>query len=160
MSDSSVKHGLSLFSYEILGLVGEGGAGAHDLLRMARDGLKGSEDRDSALAGAEPAFEVAAVDDAENEEDVVVGDEVVHDAVLADAEAVEGVGVSADCLDFLAADAAGSGCRSGELFEAGADPLAERRWQFLVGAFGGGREPDLVRTAQARSRSGLEWPRR
>jgi DNA-binding PadR family transcriptional regulator len=29
---------LSLFSYEILGLVGEGGAGAHDLLRMARDG--------------------------------------------------------------------------------------------------------------------------
>ena len=28
---------LSLFSYEILGLVGRGGAGAHDLLRMARD---------------------------------------------------------------------------------------------------------------------------
>jgi DNA-binding PadR family transcriptional regulator len=29
---------LSLFSYEILGLVGQGGAGAHDLLRMARAG--------------------------------------------------------------------------------------------------------------------------
>jgi PadR family transcriptional regulator, regulatory protein AphA len=29
---------LSLFSYEILGLVGHGGAGAHDLLRMARRG--------------------------------------------------------------------------------------------------------------------------
>jgi DNA-binding PadR family transcriptional regulator len=29
---------LSLFSYEILGLVGDGGAGAHDLLRMARSG--------------------------------------------------------------------------------------------------------------------------
>src|SRR5262245_17197805 len=29
---------LSLFSYEILGLVGRGGAGAHDLLRMARAG--------------------------------------------------------------------------------------------------------------------------
>jgi DNA-binding PadR family transcriptional regulator len=29
---------LSLFSYEILGLVGQGGAGAHDLLRMARRG--------------------------------------------------------------------------------------------------------------------------
>ena len=28
----------SLFSYEILGLVGRGGAGAHDLLRMARQG--------------------------------------------------------------------------------------------------------------------------
>jgi DNA-binding PadR family transcriptional regulator len=29
---------LSLFSYEILGLVGRGGAGPHDLLRMARGG--------------------------------------------------------------------------------------------------------------------------
>jgi DNA-binding PadR family transcriptional regulator len=29
---------LSLFSYEILGLVGQRGAGAHDLLRMARSG--------------------------------------------------------------------------------------------------------------------------
>jgi len=38
MSDSSVNPELSLFSYEILGLVGEAGAGPHDLLRMARDG--------------------------------------------------------------------------------------------------------------------------
>jgi DNA-binding PadR family transcriptional regulator len=29
---------LSLFSYEVLGLVGRGGAGAHDLLQMARQG--------------------------------------------------------------------------------------------------------------------------
>jgi DNA-binding PadR family transcriptional regulator len=29
---------LTLFSYEIMGLVGSGGAGAHDLLRMARRG--------------------------------------------------------------------------------------------------------------------------
>src|SRR5690242_6719761 len=38
MIDSYVKHELSLFSYEILGLVGAGGAGPHDLLRMARHG--------------------------------------------------------------------------------------------------------------------------
>jgi len=38
MKQSSVKRELSLFSYEILGLVGERGAGAHDLLRMARHG--------------------------------------------------------------------------------------------------------------------------
>jgi DNA-binding PadR family transcriptional regulator len=38
MVDSPVNHELSLFSYEILGLVGQGGAGAHDLLRMARHG--------------------------------------------------------------------------------------------------------------------------
>ena len=39
MVHSHVKRGeLSLFSYEILGLVGREGAGAHDLLRMARRG--------------------------------------------------------------------------------------------------------------------------
>src|SRR5215475_7770105 len=38
MNRSLVNKELSLFSYEILGLVGSGGAGAHDLLRMARQG--------------------------------------------------------------------------------------------------------------------------
>jgi DNA-binding PadR family transcriptional regulator len=38
MSRSFVNQELTLFSYEILGLVGRGGAGAHDLLRMARRG--------------------------------------------------------------------------------------------------------------------------
>jgi PadR family transcriptional regulator, regulatory protein AphA len=38
MNRSLVKGELTLFSYEILGLVGDGGAGAHDLLRMARRG--------------------------------------------------------------------------------------------------------------------------
>ena len=38
MPRSSVNPELTLFSYEILGLVGRGGAGAHDLLRMARRG--------------------------------------------------------------------------------------------------------------------------
>lgn len=38
MNRSLVNSELSLFSYEILGLVGKGGAGAHDLLGMARNG--------------------------------------------------------------------------------------------------------------------------
>jgi DNA-binding PadR family transcriptional regulator len=38
MARSSVNDELTLFSYEILGLVGRGGAGAHDLLRLARRG--------------------------------------------------------------------------------------------------------------------------
>ena len=40
MKQSDVKDpgGLSLFSYEVLGLVGKQGAGAHDLLRMAKRG--------------------------------------------------------------------------------------------------------------------------
>src|SRR6266550_9286983 len=38
MTHSLVKNELTLFSYEILGLVGRGGAGAHDLLQMAKRG--------------------------------------------------------------------------------------------------------------------------
>jgi DNA-binding PadR family transcriptional regulator len=38
MLRSSVNTELSLFSYEILGLVGRAGAGAHDLLRLAQRG--------------------------------------------------------------------------------------------------------------------------
>jgi PadR family transcriptional regulator AphA len=38
MGRSLVDDELTLFSYEILGLVGQGGAGAHDLLRLARRG--------------------------------------------------------------------------------------------------------------------------
>jgi DNA-binding PadR family transcriptional regulator len=38
MERSLSNRELSLFSYEILGLVGRGGAGPHDLLRMARAG--------------------------------------------------------------------------------------------------------------------------
>jgi DNA-binding PadR family transcriptional regulator len=38
MKRSQSSNELSLFSYEILGLVGHGGAGAHDLLQMARRG--------------------------------------------------------------------------------------------------------------------------
>jgi hypothetical protein len=100
------------------------------------------------------------MDDAEDEEDVVVGDEVVHEAVVADAEAVEGVSLAADRLDFLAADAAGFGGGLGELFEVGADPRLQRRRQFLIGALGSGGEPDLVAVAQAMSCSGLLRPRR
>jgi DNA-binding PadR family transcriptional regulator len=38
MEHTFVNRELSLFSYEILGLVGPSGAGAHDLLQMARHG--------------------------------------------------------------------------------------------------------------------------
>ena len=38
MNRSSVNDELTLFSYEVLGLVGRTGAGAHDLLRLARRG--------------------------------------------------------------------------------------------------------------------------
>lgn len=100
------------------------------------------------------------MDDAENEQDVVVGDEVVHDPVVADTEPVEDVGLAADRFHLLAAEAAGFGCCGGELLEAGADPLAQWRRQLLERALGGRREPDLVGVAQAMSRSDFDRPRR
>ena len=100
------------------------------------------------------------MDDSEHEEDAVFTDDVVHDAVVADAEPVEGVRLSADRLDLLAADTPSAGCGGGELFEAGADALPERSWQLLVGALGGGREAYPVGVAQSISPSGLERPRR
>ena len=100
------------------------------------------------------------MDDAENEQDAVVGDEVVHDSVVADAEAVEGVGLAADRLHLFAVDAAGSGLGLGELFEAGAEPFPQRGRQLLEVALSGGREPDFVGPAQAMSRSDFVRPRR
>lgn len=100
------------------------------------------------------------MDDAEHEQDAVVAEGVVHDAVVADAEAVEGVGLAEDRFHFLAADATGAGCGGGELFEACADPLPHRVGEFRVGAFGGWSEAYLVGVAQAISLSGVERPRR
>ena len=100
------------------------------------------------------------MDNAENEEDVVVGDQVVHDSIVADAKAMEGVCLTADRLHLLAADAAASSCGSRELFEAGAHPRLELSRKLLVGALGARRKPDLAGVGQPMSRSGLERPRR
>ena len=112
------------------------------------------------LPGSEPAFEVAPVDDAEHEEHSVFADDVVRDAVVAYAEAVEGVRLSPDCLHPLAPDACWSSRGGGELFEGGADALAGLGRQLRVGACGGGGEAYLVGVAQTISPSGFERPRR
>ena len=53
---------------------------------------------------AEPALKLASMDDAEDQDDVVVRDDVVYDSVVADAQSVEGVTRSLDRLDGLAPD--------------------------------------------------------
>ena len=49
------------------------------------------------------------MDDPKHEEDVVFSHEVVHDAEVADPEAVERIRLTADRLHFLAADSTASG---------------------------------------------------
>ena len=100
------------------------------------------------------------MDDAEDEKDLVVDDEVVHDAIVTDAESVEGISLTAAGLDFLTADATRCGCHLGELLEAGTDPLLLRRRQLLEGPPSGRGELDVVTVAQAMSWSGLARPRR
>ena len=79
---------LTLFSYEILGLVGRHGAGAHDLLRMARQGRFFAwagesqyyvEPKRLARLGYERLEEWAGV---ENLEERVQGDDAVDPVVL------------------------------------------------------------------------------
>jgi len=100
------------------------------------------------------------VDDPEHEQNAVLGHEVVHDAVIADAQAVERVRLTADRLYLLAADPATRPGGGGELLESCANPLPLGRWELQVGALGRGRETYLVGVAQSSSSSGVERPRR
>ena len=59
------------------------------------------------------------MDDPEHEENPVFLDEVVHDAVVADAEPVEGVCPSSDRLHLLPANTAGAGRNDGKLLKPG-----------------------------------------
>ena len=100
------------------------------------------------------------MDDPEYEENAILGDDVVHHAVIADAETVERVRRAMDRPHLLPADATGPGRRGGNLFEAPANPLTNRGRKLLVGALGRRREAYLVRLRQPISRSGRERPLR
>ena len=100
------------------------------------------------------------MDDPEHEKNVIVLDEVVHHAIVADTEAVERVRLAPDRLHLLATDATTpDGCLC-ELLKTGADSLSLGSRELFVGALGRRREPYLVGVAQPRSSSGVERPRR
>lgn len=74
------------------------------------------------------------MDDPEHEECALFLDEVVHDAVVADAEPVERVCPPSDRLHLLAANTVAAGRNDGELRERGLEALAQRAWQVSVAA--------------------------
>jgi hypothetical protein len=98
------------------------------------------------------------VDDAEYVEDTILDDDVVHHAVVADAQAVERIGGSLDRPHLLATDAARSCDGNGKLLKAPPDPRLHRSRQLPVGARGRRRKQYLVRLGQPVSRSGRERP--
>jgi len=85
------------------------------------------------------------VDDAENEQNPIFLDHVVHDSVVADAEPMEGVGDATDRLDGLAPDSPRSGGVIRELLECGLNPCPRLWRELLQRTLDGGGELDLVR---------------
>jgi len=100
------------------------------------------------------------LDDSEHVEDAIFDLEVVHDPVVADSKAVEGVGSSPDRPYPFAADPPGCCGRGGKLLEASPDPGFDRTRQLAVDARRRGREKYLIGVAQASRRRGWERPLR
>jgi hypothetical protein len=91
------------------------------------------------------------VDDPEHVENPIFGDQVVHDSVVPNAQAVEGVGCAPDRAYPLAADPARHRRVGRQLLQALPDPSPNRSRQLLVRARGGGRKQDRVGLAQPSS---------
>jgi hypothetical protein len=74
------------------------------------------------LTVSEPAFHVGAMDDAEHKNDPVLVDDVIHQAIVPNAESVKGVREALDRLDRLTPDTARSGGLASKLLEGDANP--------------------------------------
>jgi hypothetical protein len=99
------------------------------------------------------------VGDPEDEDDLVLIDDVVHDAMIADSQSVEGVARSLDGLDGLATESPGRGDIECELDQCVADPRSRLGREVLERPAGRGREFDLV-GAQSRSPKLIDRPMR
>jgi hypothetical protein len=76
------------------------------------------------LSASKPALQFGSIDDAEHQQHVVVVNDVVHHAVVADPQAMEGVVGATDGLDRLPRDATWAGHVMRESLECSADPIA------------------------------------
>jgi hypothetical protein len=105
-----------------------------------------------ALPAPEPALQVRSIDDAEDRDHTVGLDEVVHHAVIADPQSVEGVRGPTDGLDRRAGYASGTCDIARESSEGVADALPACVIELLGSPRGRTGEPDLA-GAQPRSSS-------
>ena len=96
------------------------------------------------LSGPEPALQVGSIDDAEHQDNVVSVDDVVHHAVVADAQPVEGVVGPADGLDGLARDTSGAGDVMRKSLEGASDAITISVTELLELPGRRLREPDVV----------------
>ena len=104
------------------------------------------------LPATEPAVQIRSIDDAEHQDHVVCVDDVVHHAVVADAQPVEGIVGAMDRLDGLAGDAPGLDDVTREPLERSPDAVAVSVTELLELASRRPRELDPV-GGQSRSSS-------
>ena len=86
------------------------------------------------------------MDNAEHEDDPIFLDDVVHHAIVANAESVKRVRKALDCLDCFTPDTARSRGFGGKLFECVADPRSHIGSQLLDRFRCAGRELDPIGT--------------
>ena len=87
-------------------------------------------------AGSEPPFQIAPVDDPQHEEHVISRNDVVHHAIVADAEPMKRIRCAPNRSHALPADSSDSGCISRELVEARYDSGPNRAGKLLERARG------------------------
>jgi len=110
------------------------------------------------LTVAEPLLQVAPVDDAEDQDNVVAINQVIHHAVVTDPQPMEGVRRAADGLGRFGAPRVRSGSGPRKLEQRAAQSVADVAWQPFERPSGRGRELDAVRPQPSCSRE-LVLPR-
>ena len=105
----------------------------------------------SAIAVSEPALQIGAMHDAEHKNDPVLVDDVIHQAIVPNAESVKGVCEALDRLDRLTPDPARSGSLASKLLKGHANPRPDVERQPSELLRRGRRQLDPIRT-QPRSR--------
>ena len=84
------------------------------------------------------------MDDAQDQDDSIFVDHVVHDPVIADAQSMKGVSHTADGLDRLATDTPGLGDVRRELQQTQPDPRSRFGIKLLEDLGRRRRQPDVV----------------
>src|SRR5688572_31548055 len=117
---------------------------------MPGDGRRGAWAPKGASAVSDPAFEITSVNHAQDEDDAVPVENVVHDPVVADPQPVERIVRAANRFYGLPLDSADPGCVTCKLLEGPRDSSANLSIELPERLGCGGAELDAIRV-QVRS---------
>ena len=107
----------------------------------------------ASLSRTDPALEVASVDDPEDEHDSIIGQDVVHDSVVAHAESMERVVDAVDRLDLFAGKSSATGDVACQRLERRPKPSLDVGWELLVRPGRSRTQGDSIRGQASSARS-------